>query len=263
MPEPPLLLADRVLDIEGEPGTLGKGTIWTETDVSPDAWYLQEGRMPAGIMIEAGQADLLLISWLGIDLFNKGERVYRLLGCELTYHGDAPRPGDTLRYAIHVDGHANQGDVRLFFFHYDCRIDGEPRLTVRGGQAGFFSEQELAETGGVLWDATTEPPPTKQPRIDSPRLEPTREHFSREEVDAFSEGTGARLLRPRLRAGGDAPLHTAHRARPYAADGRGRSHRSRRWTMGSRLPPVGASRSAQTTGSSRVTSRTTRVCQAL
>ena len=188
MPEPPLLLADRVLDIEGEPGTLGKGTIWTETDVSPDAWYLQEGRMPAGIMIEAGQADLLLISWLGIDLLNKGERVYRLLGCDLMYHGDAPRPGDTLRYDIHVDGHANQGDVRLFFFHYDCRIEGEPRLSVRGGQAGFFTEEELAQTGGVLWDATSEPPPTKHPRIDSPRIEPTRDHFSREEVDAFSEG---------------------------------------------------------------------------
>ena len=28
--------------------------------------------------------------------------------------------GDTLVYDIHVDGHANQGDVRLFFFHYDC-----------------------------------------------------------------------------------------------------------------------------------------------
>ncbi len=188
MPEPPLLLADRVVDIEGEPATLGKGTIWTETDIAADAWYLHEGRMPAGIMIESGQADLLLISWLGIDLLNQGQRVYRLLGCDLTYHAGLPRPGETLRYDIHVDGHANQGDVRLFFFHYDCRIDGESRLSVRSGQAGFFTDAELAETGGVLWDATSQPAPTKQPRIDHPRVEPTREHFSREEVDAFSEG---------------------------------------------------------------------------
>ena len=39
-----------------------RARIWTETDVRDDSWYLHEGRMPAGIMIEAGQADLLLIS---------------------------------------------------------------------------------------------------------------------------------------------------------------------------------------------------------
>lgn len=68
MPEPPLLLADRVTGIDAVPGSMGKGTLWTETDVLADSWYLDdEGRMPAGIMIESGQADLLLISWLGID----------------------------------------------------------------------------------------------------------------------------------------------------------------------------------------------------
>src|SRR5262249_50051301 len=112
MPEPPLLLADRVLGIEGEPGKMGLGTIWTQTDVTEGAWYLHQGRMPAGILVESGQADLLLISWLGVDSLNRGSRVYRLLGCELTAHGELPRVGDTLTYEIHVDGHANQGDVR-------------------------------------------------------------------------------------------------------------------------------------------------------
>src|SRR5262249_35138950 len=42
MPEPPLLLADRVLGIAGTPGEMGRGTIWTETCVTPDAWYLHE-----------------------------------------------------------------------------------------------------------------------------------------------------------------------------------------------------------------------------
>ncbi|MGH1348651.1 MAG: hypothetical protein ACRBN8_44325 [Nannocystales bacterium] len=81
MPEPPLLLADRVTGIDAEPGVLGKGTIWTETDVCSDSWYLHRGRMPGGIFIESGQADLMLISWMGADFLNKGERVYRLLGC--------------------------------------------------------------------------------------------------------------------------------------------------------------------------------------
>jgi acyl transferase domain-containing protein len=192
MPEPPLLLADRVTGIRGEPGGLGLGTVWTETDVPPDAWYLHDGRMPAGIMIESGQADLFLISWLGIDFHNRGGRVYRLLGCELTYHGGLPRPGDTLRYDIHVDGHARQGDVRLFFFHYDCRAGGAVRLSVRGGQAGFFTDAELAETAGVLWSATDETP--EPARVDAPAVPRVPRRFDLDAVRAFSEGRAARCF---------------------------------------------------------------------
>ena len=61
MPEPPFLLADRVTGIDAEPRSMGTGTIWTETDIESDSWYLHQGRMPGGLMIEAGQADLLLI----------------------------------------------------------------------------------------------------------------------------------------------------------------------------------------------------------
>jgi acyl transferase domain-containing protein/3-hydroxymyristoyl/3-hydroxydecanoyl-(acyl carrier protein) dehydratase/1-acyl-sn-glycerol-3-phosphate acyltransferase len=187
MPEPPLLLADRVTGIDAVPGSMSKGTLWTETDVRPDSWYLDdEGRMPAGVMIESGQADLLLISWLGIDALNKGERVYRLLGCELTWHGGLPVPGDTLCYDIHVDGHATQGDVRLFFFHYDCRVRGEVRLSVRNGQAGFFSDEELANSAGVLWDPLEELPTAAQ--VDAPEAKCGKSRFSSAELLAFAAG---------------------------------------------------------------------------
>ena len=213
MPEPPFLLADRVTGIDAEAGSMGVGTIWTETDVSQDSWYLHRGRMPGGLMIEAGQADLLLISWLGVDFLNRGERAYRLLGCELTYRGGLPQPGDTLCYDIHVDGHAQQGDVRLFFFHYDCRIDGEVRLEVRHGQAGFFTEQELAESAGVLWDPATEetPPPGRQ---DPPRVEPRRASFSREQLVALSEGRVAECMGPGFE------LAASHTATPTIQSGR-------------------------------------------
>lgn len=138
-------------------------------------------------MIESGQADLMLISYLGIDLLCQGERAYRLLGCELMYHDDLPQVGDTLCYDIHVDGHAKHGDVRLFFFHYDCRVDGKPRLTVRDGQAGFFTTEELADSAGILWrpeEQEIDPSAT----VDAP-LVPLKERvFSFEEVQAFSQG---------------------------------------------------------------------------
>jgi 3-oxoacyl-(acyl-carrier-protein) synthase/3-hydroxymyristoyl/3-hydroxydecanoyl-(acyl carrier protein) dehydratase len=192
MPEPPLLLADRVIGLDAEPGSMTTGVIWTETDVTWDSWYLHDGVMPAGVMIEAGQADLLLISWLGADFENKGKRVYRLLGCRLVYHGGLARPGDTLRYQIHVDGHANLGATRIFFFHSDCRDqDGTPRLMVREGQAGFFSDAELAESGGILWTPETGEHDPKAPAAPPVvKLENIPRTYTREQVEAFAQGDG-------------------------------------------------------------------------
>ena len=190
MPEPPLLLCDRVVAIDGEPMGMGKGRIVTETDVANHAWALHAGRLPAGVMIEAGQADLMLISWLGVDALNRGERVYRLLGCELTYHGDLPRADDTLHFDIVLDGHAAQGDVRLMFFHYDCVNGGRAQLSVRGGQAGFFTDAELAASAGCLWS------PQAQAIVEAPRLDPpsaacTRAALTRADLEALAAGDAA------------------------------------------------------------------------
>ena len=211
MPEPPLLLADRLLGIDAEPGVSGTGTLWTETDVTADSWYLHRGRMPAGIMIESGQADLMLISWMGADFANKSDRVYRLLGCEVTYLGGLPEIGDTLRYDIHVDGHARQGDVRLFFFHYDCTIDGIERMSMRNGQAGFFSDEELAASGGILWrpedetvDGPMEPTPAQTSRTSLQRAD--LEAIAAGEVfQTFGSGfeRAASHTRPPVISGGD------------------------------------------------------------
>ncbi|HVI00955.1 MAG TPA: hypothetical protein VM869_19695, partial [Enhygromyxa sp.] len=204
MPEPPLLLADRVTGLAAEPMSMKLGTIWTETDVREDAWYLHDARMPAGIMIESGQADLLLISYLGVDAENKSERVYRLLGCTLTYHGGLPEIGETLCYDIHLDGHAKQGGIRLMFFHYDCHIGGELRLSVRKGQAGFFTDAELAASDGCLWrpeDQTI----VENPRLDPPALRCDRAAFTPEQVAAFAAGRPWDCFGPAWRA---AQAHT-------------------------------------------------------
>ncbi|MGA5699450.1 beta-ketoacyl synthase N-terminal-like domain-containing protein [Peterkaempfera bronchialis] len=201
LPRPPLLLVDRVLGIDAEPAALlrasapGTGTLWTETDVRPDSWYLDAtGRMPPGIMVEAGQADLLLISWLGADLLDRQDRVYRLLGCELTLYGSPPRPGDTLHFEIHIDGHAVHQGVRLFFFHYDCHVDGELRLTVRNGQAGFFTDEELESSAGVLWHPA-DGPPDPDATVDPP-VATTASRFDAAQVRAFADGNPADCFGP-------------------------------------------------------------------
>ncbi|MTH99048.1 type I polyketide synthase [Roseibium sp. RKSG952] len=188
MPQPPMLLADRVTGISGEAGSLGKGICWTETDVREDAWYLDGRYMPTGILIEAGQADLLLISWLGCDFENRSERVYRLLGCEITFH-DRPLPkiGDTIKYQIHIDAHATYGKTRMFFFRYDAKIAGEHLISVRSGQAGFFTDEELANSDGVLWEAGDEQisPDT---RFELPETASGKRRFSAEDVRSFADG---------------------------------------------------------------------------
>ncbi len=186
MPEPPLLLADRVLGIEGPSKVLGKGRIVTETDITEDSWYLHDGRMPGGLMIESGQADLLLGSWQGIDELNQSERIYRLLGCTLTYKAELPGPGDTLQYDIRIDQHAKLGGIRMFFFRYDCFTGERHRLSVREGQAGFFTDAELADSGGCIWDVETHDPGPGT--VAAPVAVPTRTELDRAQLEALGNG---------------------------------------------------------------------------
>lgn len=190
MPQPPLLLADRVVSMKGVSRSLGTGSVITETDVRSGEVYEFRGHFLPGLLVEAGQADLLLISWLGIDFLNRGEKVYRLLGCELCYHGDMPAVGDSLRYEIHLDRHIEHNDTRLFFFHSDC-FDvetGRKVLTVRNGQAGFFTDEELSKPGGIIWDAEKELADDKQRPLVRHQLSSGEQIFAEDQIQLFSEG---------------------------------------------------------------------------
>lgn len=150
LPDDPLMLVDRILSIEGEKGVLGPGKIVTEHDVTTDAWYLDGGRAPVCISVEAGQADLFLCAYLGIDLKVKGKRTYRLLDAVVEFFRGLPRPGDVIRYHIEIDRFVRQGDTHMFFFQFDGYIGDEPLIRMRNGCAGFFTEEEVRSSGGIL-----------------------------------------------------------------------------------------------------------------
>lgn len=189
LPAPPLLLVDRIPGIDAEAGVEGAGVIWTETDLKDGDWFMHKGRIRPGPLIECGQADLTLIGWMGADLKNRSDRVYRLLGCEITFHeGGLPVPGDTLRFQIEITQHATFAGVRMFFFQYDCNVGGRPVFSVRQGQAGFFTDGELGSGKGVAWDAANEAPPTQDiPPIETKRAS-TKRAFSSADVAAFRAG---------------------------------------------------------------------------
>ncbi|MGM9992580.1 MAG: beta-ketoacyl synthase N-terminal-like domain-containing protein [Candidatus Bruticola sp.] len=150
LPAEPLMLVDRIISVEGEPLSLGSGRVITEHDVVPGMWYLDGGRAPVFISVEAGQADLFLCSWLGIDFKAQGKRVYRLLDANVTFHRGLPQPGETIHYDIRIKRFINQGDTWLFFFEYEGTINGQTFLTMRDGCAGFFTHNEIRNNGGLV-----------------------------------------------------------------------------------------------------------------
>jgi len=150
LPDNPLMLVDRIMAIEGEPCSLGPGKIITQHDVLPGAWYLDGGVAPVSICIEAGQADLFLCAFLGIDHVVKGKRKYRLLDAKIVFHRSLPRPGETIEYHICIDRFLKQGEIYLFFFHYKGFIDNQLFISMRDGCAGFFTEDEVQHSGGIV-----------------------------------------------------------------------------------------------------------------
>ena len=199
LPDEPLMLVDRILSVEGEPLSLQSGRLVTEHDVLPDAWYLDGGRAPVFLSVEAGQADLFLSGWLGIDFKTKGERVYRLLDATVCFHRGLPRPGETVRYDIKIDRFVHQGQTWLFFFKYEATIDGELFLTMYNGCAGFFTHQEIRENRGlVLTESELQPQQGKVGADYRPLLPLQAGSYNEEQVEALRLGHLSACFGPRF-----------------------------------------------------------------
>ncbi|PHR84494.1 MAG: polyunsaturated fatty acid synthase PfaC [Colwellia sp.] len=150
LPTTDYLLVSRVTELEATVNEYKKSYMCTEYDIPVDAPFLIDGQIPWSVSVESGQCDLLLISYIGIDFQAKGERVYRLLDCELTFLEEMAFGGETLRYEIHIDSYARNGEQLLFFFHYDCYVGDKKVLIMRNGCAGFFTDEELKDGKGVI-----------------------------------------------------------------------------------------------------------------
>jgi acyl transferase domain-containing protein/3-hydroxymyristoyl/3-hydroxydecanoyl-(acyl carrier protein) dehydratase len=188
LPDEPLMLVDRILTVEGTPRALGSGRVVTEHDIRAGAWYLDGGCIPTCIAVEAGQADLFLAGYLGIDLHTRGRAVYRLLDAVVTFHRGLPGPDETIRYDIHIDGFFRQGDVLLFRFRFEGTVRGEPLLSMTNGCAGFFTAEELAAGKGVV-QTELDRRPMRGVRPDEPPLVVMEvESFNANQIEALRSG---------------------------------------------------------------------------
>ncbi len=192
LPDDPLMLVDRILSVTGEKGSLGPGRVVTEHDVLPGAWYLDGGHAPVCISVEAGQADLFLCAYLGIDLQVKGQRTYRLLDAAVQFHRGLPAPGDVIRYEIDIERFVRQGETWLFFFHFQGFIGNELLITMENGCAGFFTDTEVRNSGGIiLTDSELQPAPGIIPSDWKHLVPRSVETFSDSQVAALRSGNPA------------------------------------------------------------------------
>jgi acyl transferase domain-containing protein/3-hydroxymyristoyl/3-hydroxydecanoyl-(acyl carrier protein) dehydratase len=187
LPDEPLMLVDRIMDIKGEMLSLTSGKIITQHDIKENAWYLDGGKAPVSISIEAGQADLFLCAWLGIDHRIKGKRKYRLLDAKVTFHRSLPEPGETIEYHIEIDRFLKQGQVYLFFFHYRGYINGQLLISMQDGCAGFFTKLEVENSGGIILKAD-DLKKIQSPVKFFPMVPVKKEVFSDEKVEALRRG---------------------------------------------------------------------------
>ncbi|WP_299495386.1 beta-ketoacyl synthase N-terminal-like domain-containing protein [uncultured Shewanella sp.] len=191
LPTTDYLLVSRVTKLDATIHEFKPSSMTTEYDIPIDAPYLLDGQILWAVAVESGQCDLMLISYLGIDFENKGERVYRLLDCSLTFLGDLPRAGDTLRYDIKINKFARNGDTLLFFFSYECFVDDKMILKMDDGCAGFFTDAELADGKGVIKTeseiATREQALKQNSPSFPPLLHCQKTHFGLDEICQLSE----------------------------------------------------------------------------
>merc|ERR1711871_1632856 len=159
LPMSEYLLCTRVTHVRGVdlenyvPCNYKKCSMVTEYDIPINGPHSEGGDVPWAILVESGQCDLMLISLLGVDFECKSERVYRLLDTTLTFYGIA-KEGDTLVYDIQIDSFAKRPDgkgVSMFFFRYNCYVNGKLLIEMRNGCAGFFSDEELAAGKGIVY----------------------------------------------------------------------------------------------------------------
>ena len=197
LPDTPLMLVDRIVTLEGEAKSMTSGRVVTEHDVHPGAWYLDGGRIPTCIAVEAGQADLFLSGYLGIDFITRGMAVYRLLDAVVTFHRELPGPGETISYDIKIERFFRQGETYLFKFHFEATVNGEPLLSMRNGCAGFFSEVELKAGKGIVRGALDLRPRSGNLTADWQELVPMElASYSAGQLDALRRGDLAGCFGP-------------------------------------------------------------------
>ncbi len=142
LPADPMLMFDRIVEINDDGGAHGKGFIRAELDIRPDLWFFKchfigDPVMPGCLGLDAmWQLVGFFLTWLGA----KGRG--RALGCgEVKFTGQVLPTATKVTYEIDITRVINrklvmaQGDARML-------VDGREIYTAKDLRVGLFSSTE-------------------------------------------------------------------------------------------------------------------------
>ena len=142
LPSDPMLMFDRIVEINDDGGAHGKGFVRAELDIHPDLWFFQchflgDPVMPGCLGLDAmWQLVGFNLTWLGAP--GRG----RALGCgEVKFAGQVLPTASTVTYEIDVTRVINR---KLVVAQADARtlVDGREIYTAKDLRVGLFTSTE-------------------------------------------------------------------------------------------------------------------------
>jgi 3-hydroxymyristoyl/3-hydroxydecanoyl-(acyl carrier protein) dehydratase len=113
------------------------------------------------------------------------------------FHRGLPEPCDTIRYHIEIDRFVKQGETYLFFFNFKGFIRNKPLITMTNGCAGFFTDEEVRNSGGILLTEKEKAPSPLIANADIFRpVDVGTGHLSDDQVAALRKGDAAACFGP-------------------------------------------------------------------
>ena len=142
LPNDPMLMFDRILEISETGGKFGKGFVRAELDIHPDLWFFQchflgDPVMPGCLGLDAmWQIVGFFLTWLGAP--GRG----RALGCgEVKFTGQVLPTAKKVSYEIDMTRVINR---KLVMAQADARVlvDGREIYTAKDLRVGLFTSTE-------------------------------------------------------------------------------------------------------------------------
>lgn len=142
LPADPMLMFDRIVEINEDGGQYGKGFIRAELDIRPDLWFFQchflgDPVMPGCLGLDAmWQLVGFFLTWLGAP--GRG----RALGCgEVKFTGQVLPSAHLVRYEINVS-RVIRGRLKMIVADGSTFVDDRLIYTAKDLRVGLFQSTE-------------------------------------------------------------------------------------------------------------------------